>query len=428
MSELAISAHGLGKRYRLGTVETGMRRLRRALRGRAAAGSHWALQDLTFDVREGETVALVGRNGAGKSTLLKVLSRITEPTTGYVDVRGRVGALLEIGTGFHGDLTGRENIFLNGSILGMSRSEVLRNLEAIIEFAGVSKHIDTPVKWYSSGMYVRLAFAIAAHLEPEILIVDEVLAVGDAEFQRRCIGRMSDVAREGRTVVFVSHNMQIVRSLCERSILLESGRIIDDGKSDEIVRRYLTSIEPLEAGQRVWTDPATRPGDDDCRLVEVRVADENDEAVSSFFSSQPIDVVLEFDVLTPDPGLIAAVELVAADGTTVFRSYSLDGTGGPKPGVTRGRHALRCAIPPDLLNAGRYVVNVRIHGRGIDAIVNEPGVVHLDVMADHGESHFIVNSHGRPGVVAPVLAWAETEPRDSSAVMGERSSTAASSS
>lgn len=425
MTELAISAHGLGKRYRLGQVESGLKRLRRAVRGLPAAGSHWALEDLTFDVRQGETLALVGRNGAGKSTLLKVLSRITEPTTGYVDVRGRVGALLEIGTGFHGDLTGRENIFLNGSILGMSRAEVLRNLDGIIEFAGVGKHIDTPVKWYSSGMYIRLAFAIAAHLEPEILIVDEVLAVGDAEFQRRCIGRMSDVAREGRTVVFVSHNLQIVRSLCKRAILLETGHIIDDGDTDAIVRRYLTSIEPMEAGRRVWDDPGTRPGNDDCRLVEVRVAGETADAVSSFFSSQPIDILLEFDVLTEDPGLIAAIELVAADGTTVFRSYSLDGTGGPQPGMTRGRHALRCTIPPDLLNAGRYVVNVRIHGRGIDAIVNELGVLRIDVMADHGESHFIVNSHGRPGIVAPLLTWQETEPTESSAVMSERSSAAA---
>lgn len=422
MTELAISAHALGKRYRLGTVESGLKRLRRTMRGLPAGGSHWAFQDLTFDVREGETVALVGRNGAGKSTLLKVLSRITEPTAGYVDVRGRVGALLEIGTGFHGDLSGRENIFLNGSILGMTRGEVLHNLDAIIDFAGVGKHIDTPVKWYSSGMYVRLAFAIAAHLDPEILIVDEVLAVGDAEFQRRCIGRMHDVAREGRTVVFVSHNMQIVRSLCKRAILLEAGHIADDGETDRIVRRYLTSIESLDAGRRVWSDPASRPGNDDCRLVEVRVADEEDDGISSFFSSQAIDIVMDFDVLTPDPGLIAAIELVSTDGTTVFRSYSLDGTGGPQPGLTRGRHALRCTVPADLLNAGSYLVNVRIHGRGIDAIVDEPGVLRIDVMADHGESHFIVNSHGRPGVVAPVLAWRETDPRESWTSTSERSS------
>jgi len=425
MAELAISAHGLGKRYRLGQVESGIKRLRRVVRSRARAGSHWALTDLTFDVREGESVALVGRNGAGKSTLLKVLSRITEPTTGYVDVRGRVGALLEIGTGFHGDLTGRENIFLNGSILGMTRAEVRRNLEAIVEFAGVSKHIDTPVKWYSSGMYVRLAFAIAAHLDPEILIVDEVLAVGDAEFQRRCIGRMGEVAREGRTVLFVSHNMQLVRSLCERAILLDAGRIIDDGETDSVVRRYLTSIEPVDAGRREWLDPETRPGDESCRLIAVKAVDDKGGPSSTFFSSQEIGVVIDIDVLAPDPGLVLAFDLVAADGTNVFRSYSLDGDAGPRPGATRGRREVRCTIPGALLNSGRYIVNVRVHARGIDTIVNEPAALRFDVIADHGESSFVSNSYARPGVLAPMLSWEETEVGELADVAGAGSSGAA---
>jgi lipopolysaccharide transport system ATP-binding protein len=199
MAALAISARGLGKRYRIGQVENAMQRARSLLKGTGGTDFMWALDDVTFDVHVGDSVAIIGRNGAGKSTLLKVLSRVTEPTAGYVDIAGRVGALLEVGTGFSGELTGRENVYLNGAVLGMSRAEVARKFDEIVAFSGVERHIDTPVKWYSSGMYVRLAFAVAAHLEPEILIVDEVLAVGDAEFQKRCLGRMADVAHEGRT-------------------------------------------------------------------------------------------------------------------------------------------------------------------------------------------------------------------------------------
>jgi lipopolysaccharide transport system ATP-binding protein len=416
---VAISAHGLSKRYRLGEVDSGVKRLRHAVM-RKSAGAIWALDDLTFDVVEGETVALVGRNGAGKSTLLKVLSRITEPTKGYVDVRGRVGALLEVGTGFHGQLTGRENIYLNGSILGMTRAEVRRNFDRIVEFSGVQKHIDTPVKWYSSGMYVRLAFAVAAHLQPEILIVDEVLAVGDAEFQRRCLGRMSEVAREGRTVIFVSHNMQSVRSLCERAILLEHGRRIDDGPTDAIVRSYLASIEPADTGVRGWEDPATRPGNDDCKLVRVRVMDDVGDPGASFFSSQRISVGVDLELSTPDPGLVIAVDVVAADGTTVFRSYSTDDDDGPRLGRRTGPLAVRCPIPSEFLNAGRYLVNVRVHVRGIDGIINEPALLRFDVTADHGASYYIDSHHARPGVVAPVLTWEEGEPDEAEGALTVR--------
>jgi lipopolysaccharide transport system ATP-binding protein len=372
----------------------------------------WALDDMTFDIEQGETVALVGRNGAGKSTLLKVLARITEPTTGFVDVTGRVGALLEIGTGFHGQLTGRENVYLNGSILGMTRAEVRSKFDEIVEFSGIEKHIDTPVKWYSSGMYIRLAFAVAAHLEPEILIVDEVLAVGDADFQRRCIGRMTEVARDGSTVIFVSHNMQPVRALCDRALLLEQGQIIDDGPTDAIVRRYLQSIEPLETGRRRWVDPATRPGNDDCRLVEVRAEDETGAPNSTFFSSQPIDVVVELDVLSSDPALVAAIDLVAGDGSTVLRSYNVDGDSDLRPGLRTGLHALRCRIPAGMLNGGRYIINVRVLSRGIDGTINQTGILHFDVTPDHGGSYFVASHVARPGVIAPVLQWDEIEPAE----------------
>src|SRR5207248_829313 len=226
----------------------------------------------SFEVRPGEVIGIIGQNGAGKSTLLKILSRITEPTEGYAEMWGRVGSLLEVGTGFHLELTGRENIFLNGAILGMTKKEIQLKFDEIVDFAEVERFIDTPVKRYSSGMYLRLAFAVAAHLEPEILIVDEVLAVGDAAFQKKSLGKMSSASGEGRTVLFVSHNMQAVKSLCDRAVHIESGRVVNEGSTDHVVETYLTSQDELSS-EKVWTDPAERPGDEHCRLVAVRVLD-----------------------------------------------------------------------------------------------------------------------------------------------------------
>lgn len=262
MSNVAIRVENLGKMYRIGGKQeryytlrdtlvdlaaTPFRKVRGLLRGESASGLQeeiWALKDVSFEIKHGEVVGIIGRNGAGKSTLLKILSRITEPTTGYADVYGRVGALLEVGTGFHPELTGRENVYLNGAILGMSRTEIDRKFDEIVDFAGVEKFIDTPVKHYSSGMGLRLGFAVAAHLEPEILVVDEVLAVGDAEFQRKCLGKMSEVAGEGRTVLFVSHNMAAVRNICQRGVCLENGRVVDSGSIVDVVERYLDSGVP----------------------------------------------------------------------------------------------------------------------------------------------------------------------------------------
>ncbi len=254
--QLAVSIRGLGKSYRIAhnterpitLAEALLHRLRHPWR-RSEWETYWALSDINLDVHRGEVVGIIGHNGAGKSTLLKVLSRITEPTKGVVDMYGRVGSLLEVGTGFHKELTGRENIYLNGSILGMKRREINRHFEAIVDFSGVERFLDTPVKRYSSGMYVRLAFAVAAHLEPEILIVDEVLAVGDMEFQKKCLGKMQDVGRSGRTVLFVSHNMAIVRSLCSRAILLDSGKIAHDGPASESVELYQRKDLPEQGCQ-----------------------------------------------------------------------------------------------------------------------------------------------------------------------------------
>src|SRR5712664_3133765 len=262
-----IQAEGLGKRYRRGMrVDTGLRHVLeafarspwRALRG-AKPEQFWALKDVSLEVREGEVLGLIGRNGAGKTTLLKILSRITRPTEGWAEIHGRVGSLLEVGTGFHPELTGRENTFLSGAILGMGKSEITRKFDEIVAFAELEQFIDTPVKHYSSGMYVRLAFAVAAHLEPEILLVDEVLAVGDAAFQKKCLGKMSDVSRQGRTIVFVSHNMAALRRLCTRAIWLDGGQVMETGDAGDVVDHYLQKNTESNL-ESVWADDLTAPG------------------------------------------------------------------------------------------------------------------------------------------------------------------------
>ncbi len=277
MSEIAIRVEGLGKQYRLGQASARYATLRDQIRkwtsprgwfrrsaDRAARTDFWALKDVCFEVKRGDVVGIIGRNGAGKSTLLKILSRITEPTEGEADLHGRVGSLLEVGTGFHPELTGRENIFLNGAILGMKRADIVRKFDEIVAFAEVEKFIDTPVKHYSSGMYMRLAFAVAAHLEPEILVVDEVLAVGDAEFQKKCLGKMGAVARGGRTVLFVSHNMQTIAALCRSCLCLQNGRVDFDGSVTEAITRYHASAN-LEGSE--VNDPAQRPGSGEARFI-----------------------------------------------------------------------------------------------------------------------------------------------------------------
>jgi lipopolysaccharide transport system ATP-binding protein len=366
------------------------------------------VNDVSFDVAEGDSVAIIGRNGAGKSTLLKLLSRITEPTTGYADIYGRVASLLEVGTGFHVELTGRENVYLNGSILGMTRDEVQRKFDEIVEFAGVNRYIDTPVKWYSSGMAVRLGFAVAAHLEPEILIVDEVLAVGDAEFQKRCIGRMSEVAQDGRTVLFVSHNMQAVRRLCDKGILLERGQLITQGDAESVVRRYLASVESPDLGRRRWSDPAERPGDGLCRIVEVRLEDADGKPATSFFTSKPVTLTIELDLAAVDSAFTCGFDLASVDGVVVFRSYVTDVGDDEVPRFVPGRNAVSCTIPPGLLNTGRYAVHLRVGLHYVKWIVHMDDVIQFDVIADHGESLFL-NDTARPGVVAPILAWRSVE-------------------
>jgi lipopolysaccharide transport system ATP-binding protein len=388
-----------------------LRSLRVGRRSGDDQGHVWALDDVSFEMRRGEVLGLIGANGAGKSTLLKILARITEPTDGQVLLSGRVGSLLEVGTGFHPELTGRENVYFNGAILGMRRPEIARKFDEIVAFSGVERHIDTPVKWYSSGMFVRLGFAVAAHLEPDILVVDEVLAVGDAEFQRKCLGRMNDVAREGRTVLFVSHNMQAIRRLCERAIMLDRGKLIMDGDVATVAAHYLGSVSVPDEGLRSWA-PADRPGNETARIVEVRATAGGGEPASTFFSSGPVNLEVELDVASLDPNLIVAFDLLTADGVMLFTSYHRDPVEERQPAFVQGRNAFRCTIPPGLLNTGRYLVNLRVSIHNRRWVAFEESVLQFDVIADHGESLFL-NAQARSGVIMPVLDWTAVEPTSS---------------
>ncbi len=308
MSDVAIRLHGLAKEYKLGAKPMKYRTLRdlitaplqtfKRMRARASAETFHALRDVSFEVQRGEVVGVIGRNGAGKSTLLKVLSRITEPSAGYAEIYGRVTALLEVGSGFHPELSGRENVFLNGAILGMSRADTFKRFDEIVAFAGVERHIDTPVKHYSSGMYLRLAFAVAAHLDPEILIVDEVLAVGDAEFQRKCIGKMEDVARQGRTVLFVSHNMGAVAAMCSRGIVLEQGSVICDDDVKTAIACYLRGIS--SEARVPLRDRKNRQGDQRVTFTELRVLDSHEQPVNIVSAGDDIMIDLEYEVNDPN--------------------------------------------------------------------------------------------------------------------------------
>lgn len=376
MSDIAIRIENLGKMYRIGgaqeqyrtlrdsitdAVGAPFKRARSLLRGQAygAAGLEetiWALKDVSFEVKHGEVVGIIGRNGAGKSTLLKILSRITEPTEGYADMYGRVGALLEVGTGFHPELTGRENIYLNGAILGMSREEIDRKFDEMVAFAEVERFIDTPVKHYSSGMALRLGFAVAAHLEPEILVVDEVLAVGDAGFQRKCLGKMENVAQEGRTVLFVSHNMAAVQNLCSKAILLESGKLVMQGPTDEIIDNYLRNSEFLNNGVD-FADRTDRTGNQKFRFMEVGIYNENNIKISTAQTGQHMSIVLRYLKETDfEQPAVIGIGISNMHGQKLFACisrYSLERT------ITVHKFGqIVCRIPELPLLPGRYNVSI----------------------------------------------------------------------
>ena len=371
MTDLAIHVENIGKRYRLGGGVVQYRTLRETLgerfnsngnalpSGKEDENLFWALRNISFDVKQGQVLGIIGRNGAGKSTLLKILSRVTDPTEGRAEIHGRVGSLLEVGTGFHPELTGSENIYLNGAILGMKRKEIESKFDEIVSFAEVEKFINTPVKRYSSGMYLRLAFAVAAHLEPEILVVDEVLAVGDAEFQRKCLGKMGDVAQQGRTVLFVSHNMSAVLRLTEESIVLEKGTMVMRAPTAQAVDYYLSRGLSME-GQHKWTEDEVSRAVPPFRPIAIRVCDSKLRVVDTARSVEPNFLEVEYELDEPITGLRVGIYLMSTRGEYIFTSFDTDEPEtydrlGTRPA---GHYVSRCAIPADTLNEGRFVVGV----------------------------------------------------------------------
>lgn len=430
MSDVAISAEKIGKRYHIGehlqfkslrdSIASAVSSPIRALANWArqplanadtvsANGDFWALKDVSFEIKHGETMGIIGRNGAGKSTILKILARITAPTEGRAQVHGRVGSLLEVGTAFHGELTGRENIFLNGAILGMRRNEIARKFDEIVAFADIDKFIDTPVKHYSSGMFMRLAFAVAAHLEPEILLVDEVLAVGDIEFQKKCLGKMGEIANQGRTVLFVTHNMVSLANLCPRSILLEGGHKIQDGPTKDVIGSYL-AMQKSYQGERIWNDLQSAPGNDRLRLHAVRIFSAS--AVSGDVEiDKDIEIQIDFWNLKPGANASVCIHLLDKMGVIVLSSMNTpsvnlitdEWSGAPYP---VGFYRTVCTIPGNFLNEGLYSLKVLLATNVIhlDAVVTD--VVSFNVL-DNGAMRREYSGIWY-GVVRPKLAWRTT--------------------
>lgn len=420
MSKTVILTRGLGKRYRLGVIGRNTlqeevvywwqrmrgkdphQRVDTSGRAVSRSGDFWALKDINFEVQRGEVVGVIGANGAGKSTLLKILSRITTPTEGEALLQGRVRSLLEVGTGFHPDLTGRENVYLNGTIMGMKRSEIDSRLESIVAFSEIGPFMDTPVKRYSSGMYVRLAFAVAAHLEPEIFIIDEVLAVGDVSFQEKCLGKIGDIVHEGRTVLFVSHNMGAIRKLCSRVLWLNGGRIVKFGDASDVVNAYLTGQASREGEFRPASDSDSWHADY-MILKRVSLRNEAEEMVASFSSESQGFLEIEYQVVQSTARTRVGCRLAAQDSTVVFTSVDNDPDG---RGTSRepGRYVSRCRLPLGLLNGGRYQISVFAERRqGAEPLFEFANVLSFTLQVVSGVGSMV--NETRQGVVRVDCSW-----------------------
>ena len=413
MSDIALRVENLGKQYKIGMAVTRYTTLREAVsekfnasmrrlrNGADLPNTIWALRNISFEVRKGQVLGVIGRNGAGKSTLLKILSRVTDPTEGFAEVTGRVGSLLEVGTGFHPELTGRENIFLNGAILGMKNSEIQRRFDEIVAFSEVEQFIDTPVKRYSSGMYLRLAFSVAAHLEPEILVVDEVLAVGDAEFQRKCLGKMSDVARDGRTVLFVSHNMSAILRLTEEALVIDKGKLALRAPTPQAVDYYLSRGFSQE-GQRTWlADEIPSDAAPFCPKV-IRVRSGQGKVSDSMRSVEPVTIEVEYTLQSAITGLRVGVYLMSSRGEYIFTSFDTD-----EPSLydrfsvrPAGHYTSRCMIPPDYLNEGRFIIGINASSFRIRRYFQ-----------DEQALSFTVDPAGAPGMQWPEPRLGSSRPR-----------------
>jgi homopolymeric O-antigen transport system ATP-binding protein len=413
MSDVAIRVAGLGKQYQIGCdrkpyktiresitdmVLDPLRRLRAGLSADAPNGEHafWALKDVSFEVNRGEVVGIIGRNGAGKSTLLKILSRITEPTEGEVEITGRVGSLLEVGTGFHPELTGRENVYLNGAILGMKRSEIDRRFDEIVAFSEIERFLETPVKHYSAGMYTRLAFAVAAHLEPEILLIDEVLAVGDAAFQKKCLGKMGDVAGQGRTVLFISHNMGAINDLCARSILLNNGQVEIDGAPDKVIRTYLGH------GSSATPTVELEATSSDAYFTKLGLQNTEGEHTTRFDVKKPITVLLWFTLARR----IQAIEIgFAVSNHRADQLFYASNAYADPPRLVEdaGDHCVTVQIPGKLLLPGSYSISVALHRPNLQMYDYREHILRFDV-EETGSGRYDYPAHTLGHVIVD-LKW-----------------------
>lgn len=408
----AIEIQNLGKQYRLAASPPYMalrdvisNSLKNLTSRKSISEKFWALKDISLDIHPGERVGIIGRNGAGKSTLLKIISRITPPTTGEATIRGRVGSLLEVGTGFHPELSGRENIYLNGSILGLKKTEINEQLDTIIDFSGVGKFIDTPLKNYSSGMQMRLAFSVAAHLRSEILLIDEVLAVGDIEFQKKCIRKMEEVSSgEGRTVLFVSHNMDSIRRFCNTTVLLSGGVVIDKGETNTVINNYLRTQLSLNA-ERNWEE-GRFSGDKSIKLNYIRIHDETGETLSQFDTTQKAGVSAEYEVLQDGLSFTHGLNLYNQEGINVFNSHDVRNAVSneyKKP----GKYKVTVWIPGNLLPEGLFDIGFALfRPNPLDIFIHEQQVLSFEIFTDFNKLTARGNyAEGFPGIVRPLLDW-----------------------
>ncbi|MDK3155369.1 ABC transporter ATP-binding protein [Kamptonema cortianum] len=413
--DTVLQVENISKQYRLGSVGAATLRddlarlgrcLRRMIEGAEAehpedrSDSIWALRDVGFNLQRGEVLGIIGKNGAGKSTLLKILSKITGPTSGCVHVQGRIASLLEVGTGFHPELSGRENIYLNGAILGMSRKEVSAKLDEIVAFSGVEKFLETPVKRYSSGMYVRLAFAVAAHLDPDILIVDEVLAVGDQEFQNKCVGKMKDVTRSGRTVIFVSHSMDVIRKLCSRAILLEKGRICADGTPTEVISTYLSRNIRQSEEFRQDADPSKK-----LQLNAVWLERPQQSSSAHPLYSEKILINIEYEVRERSTSGAVAIVIHTMDGINVFVTVDYDTNPALFAHRDAGRYQARAEIPACWLNPGEYYLVVTVYERIPLKVYDNVEALRFKVIDDGETPRSRFEQGNRYGVLQPYIPW-----------------------
>lgn len=418
----AISIEGLSKKYVIGhqapdshttlreSLANGAKRLGAKLRHPFAISENdpaheefWALKDVSFDIRQGERVGIIGRNGAGKSTLLKILSRITVPTAGQLKIRGSVASLLEVGTGFHPELTGRENIFLNGAILGMSKAEIKFKFDEIVAFAEVERFLDTPVKRYSSGMYVRLAFAVAAHLEPDILIVDEVLAVGDARFQKKCLGKMEEAGKGGRTILLVSHNMGVISQLCSTCVWLDKGKIRDLGQTGSVVNAYMLDGISELGGEMTFPDDPEKIA----QLKKIALLDRGGNIAQKFDCDDPVNIKFDIEVRRQLPGLYGYIGIFKPDGTQVLVSDSFDAaTANPLDSLRVGTSTFNVTIPPRTLGHGDYMIHFSMASQSADNFhVDVPGIVCGFSLDDFTSKR----GNQRAGFFSTLLPWRKLE-------------------